>query len=142
MVVEIKPEDLHIFIPARTAWSLREPTKVMIVHKPTGIVVESDKSKSQHANKEACLVLLKEELEHKEMRIESQKAQDIQRANDVKYYIGETVVVYDEWLGLVTNVTDKGIWVYPLLNTIDTFIAHDQTHSYYAAHNVTKYKQG
>ncbi len=140
--MEIKPEDLHISIPARTAWSLREPTKVSIAHKPTGIVVESDKNRSQHANKQDCLDQLKVKLEtfYELRKVEKRILDNLNKPRPVKYYIGETVIVYDEWLGMVTNITDKGIWVYPLLNTTDTFIAHDQTHSCYARHNVTKYK--
>lgn len=62
----IKPEDIIIenwpHIPSGGMQTGKIPKGIKITHIETGITVTCDQHRSQHKNKEECLVMLEEEL--------------------------------------------------------------------------------
>lgn len=60
-MIEIKPEDILVetyYIESQKGKRFQTPMGVKVTHKKTGIVVLSEKSRSQYKNRDAALTLL------------------------------------------------------------------------------------
>ena len=62
-MIEIKPEDLIINTMSEVTkggWFIGTLTGIRLYHKPSGIEVCLDKHRSQHKNKNECIIILKD----------------------------------------------------------------------------------
>lgn len=61
---DVLPDDLVVDgWPRQTGWELRTPRGIKLTHKPTGTVVTCDTERSQHANRDRALEMLRAKLQ-------------------------------------------------------------------------------
>jgi peptide chain release factor 2 len=98
VTVEIKPEDLRVDTYRASGAGGQHVNKtdsaIRITHLPTGIVVQCQSERSQHANREAALKILKarlleRQLEEQRAKMESLKGQqqDIAWGSQIRSYV-------------------------------------------------------
>ena len=65
MIMNIKPEDIKVnswSSKKRSSWDMHMANGVQLIHLPTGIVIETEEKRSQHANRALALKILEDKL--------------------------------------------------------------------------------